>query len=118
MATGVRRTRWRPGATSHKTQRASKGVELMQSTRSARVLLAALCLTAALTTVASAQDDTPPFPNKPIRIVVVFAAGGGNDLVARTVGPKLSDILGQPVIIENKPGANGQLGVIYAQSQP
>ena len=58
------------------------------------------------------------FPSKPIRIIVGFAAGGGNDLVARIVGPKLSEILGQPVIIENRPGAAGQLSVVYAQSQP
>src|SRR5262249_71661 len=46
---------------------------------------------------AAAQDDAARHPTKPIRIIVGFAAGGGNDLVARIVGPKLSHILGQPV---------------------
>jgi tripartite-type tricarboxylate transporter receptor subunit TctC len=67
---------------------------------------------------ASAQEDAANFPSKPIRIIVGFAAGGGNDLVARIVGPKLSETLGQPVIIENRPGAAGQLAIVYAQSQP
>jgi tripartite-type tricarboxylate transporter receptor subunit TctC len=73
---------------------------------------------AASADLAAAQDSAASFPSKPVRIIVGFAAGGGNDLVARTVGPRLSEILGQPVVIENKPGAGGQLGVIYAQSQP
>jgi tripartite-type tricarboxylate transporter receptor subunit TctC len=92
----------------------------MQPIRSTRALLTALaCVTlVALSGGVSAQEDAASFPSKPIRIIVGFAAGGGNDLVARNVGPKLSEILGQPVIIENKPGAGGQLGVIYAQSQP
>jgi tripartite-type tricarboxylate transporter receptor subunit TctC len=93
----------------------------MRSIRPTQALLASFAgaaLAAALVTSAAAQDDAAGFPNKPLRIVVGFAAGGGNDLVARTVGPKLSDILGQPVVIENKPGAGGQLGVVYAQSQP
>jgi tripartite-type tricarboxylate transporter receptor subunit TctC len=58
------------------------------------------------------------FPTKPIRLIVGFAAGGGNDLFARLVGQKLSENVGQPVIIENKPGAGGRLAVEFAQSQP
>src|SRR6201988_4805322 len=65
-----------------------------------------------------AQQNAAHYPNKPVRLIVGFAAGGGNDLVARIVGPKLSEIIGQPVIIENRPGAAGQLAVAYAQSQP
>ena len=67
---------------------------------------------------ASAQEDAASYPSKPIRIIVGFAAGGGNDLVARIIGPKLSEALGQPVIIENRPGAAGQFAIVYAQSQP
>jgi tripartite-type tricarboxylate transporter receptor subunit TctC len=66
---------------------------------------------------ASGEEDVGSYPSKPMRIVVGFAAGGGNDLVARIVGPKLSERLGQPVIIENRPGASGQLAVSYVQGQ-
>jgi len=55
---------------------------------------------------ARAQD----FPNKPIRLVVPFAAGSATDIAARGLGQKLGDILKQGVVIENKPGAGGQLG--------
>ena len=53
------------------------------------------------------------FPSKPIRIIVGFSAGSASDLLARAVGAKLSDALGQPVVIENKPGANA---IIAAQA--
>jgi tripartite-type tricarboxylate transporter receptor subunit TctC len=59
--------------------------------------------------LAHAQADVRSFPNRPIHIIVGNAAGGGNDLLARMVGQKLSDRLGQSVVIENKPGASGAL---------
>ena len=68
---------------------------------------------------AGAQGDAAAnFPNRPIRLIVGFAAGGGNDLFARLVGQKLSDNIGQPVIIENKPGAGGRIAVEYVKNQP
>jgi tripartite-type tricarboxylate transporter receptor subunit TctC len=81
---------------------------------SRRSLLAALLLGAALAP-ASAQSD---FPNRTIRLVVGFAAGGGNDIFARLVADKASQILGQSVIVENKPGAGGRLAPEYVLSQP
>lgn len=46
------------------------------------------------------------FPSKPIRILIPFSAGGTNDILARTLGPKLSESLGQPVVVDNRPGGN------------
>ncbi len=86
---------------------------------SIRVLLLALFVTATAGSVypAFAQGDAG-YPSKPIRFIVGFGAGGGNDLFARLLGQKLSENIGQPVIIENKPGAGGRLAVEYAMSQP
>src|ERR1700691_6628981 len=77
-------------------------------------ILAALWLAAAIAP-ASAQSD---YPNRPVRLVVGFAAGGGNDIFARLVADKASQILGQSVIVENKPGAGGRLAPEYVLQQP
>jgi len=59
------------------------------------------------------------YPSQPIKVVVPFTPGTGMDIIARTVGPKLSERLGQPVIIENKPGASGNIGAeMVAKSAP
>jgi tripartite-type tricarboxylate transporter receptor subunit TctC len=81
-----------------------------------RAALAALVLTAMATEPGWSQD--PNYPNKPIRIIVGFAAGGGNDIFARLIGQKLSENIGQTVIIENKPGAGARLAGEYVANQP
>jgi tripartite-type tricarboxylate transporter receptor subunit TctC len=59
------------------------------------------------------------YPSKPIRIIVPYAAGGTSDILARQIGPKLTDAWGQPVVVENKPGANGNVGADFvAKSAP
>ena len=60
-----------------------------------------------------AQEDASKYPSRPIRIIVGFAAGGGNDVIARIYGQKLSEDLGQPVIVENKPGGGAIVATDY-----
>ncbi len=76
---------------------------------------AALLLMVAAIAPAAAQSD---YPNKPIKIVVGFGAGGGTDILARLVGAKLAEILGQSVVVENRPGAAARLAAEYVANQP
>ena len=76
--------------------------------------LAALVLVASGLATAHAQSN---YPTRPVRIIVGFAAGGGNDIFARIVAAKLSDIVGQAVIVENRPGAGGRLAAEYVSHQ-
>jgi len=62
---------------------------------------------------ATAEDDAARYPTRPIHIIVGFAAGGGNDVIARIFAQKLSEDLGQPVIVENKPGAGAIVATDY-----
>src|SRR3954469_18970128 len=81
------------------------------------VLLAAAALSsAAFAPTALAQSS--PYPNKPIRIVVPFAPGGGSDFIARFIAQRLTTGLGQQVIVENKPGAGGMIGIEQGVKAP
>ena len=85
---------------------------------SARVLALAAAM-AGFAGVAQAQNDpAASYPNRIIKIVVGFAAGGGNDIIARIVGQKLQESLGQSVIIENKVGAGGRLAAEAVAAAP
>ncbi|MBI5909050.1 MAG: tripartite tricarboxylate transporter substrate binding protein [Betaproteobacteria bacterium] len=76
---------------------------------------AAALLAFALPQMLSAQT----YPNKPIRVVIPYAAGGGGDIVGRTIGAKLSEAWGQQILIDNKPGAGGNIGTEFvAKSAP
>jgi len=77
------------------------------------------CLGLALSTSADAQEDPSKYPTRAIHIVVGFTPGGGNDLIARIVGQKLSESLGQAVVIDNKPGGGAIVATEYvAKSAP
>ena len=70
----------------------------------------------AVANAASAQQD---YPNRPIRFVVGFAAGGSSDVVARIVGQRMSEVLGVAIPVENRTGANGTLAMRQvAQADP
>ena len=58
------------------------------------------------------------FPNKPVHVVVPFPPGGGTDVVARTVAPKMQELLGQPVVVENRAGAGGNIGTDSVAKSP
>ncbi|MGZ5145998.1 MAG: tripartite tricarboxylate transporter substrate-binding protein, partial [Burkholderiales bacterium] len=83
---------------------------------SARYLVAAVSLIIS----ASAMAATAPasYPTKAVRLVVPYAAGGGTDVQARVIGAKLSDIWGQPVIIDNRPGGGTVIGTDVVARAP
>ena len=90
-----------------------------------RAIFALMAVLAALVTSAQAQTSsaqtspTQTWPSSPIRLVVPFAPGGGADLMARILADPLSKRLGQPIVIENKPGAGATLGADFvAKAQP
>jgi tripartite-type tricarboxylate transporter receptor subunit TctC len=86
------------------------------SRRSWLLKLTALAALAALpASAAFAQTD---YPNRPLRIVVGFAPGGSNDIVARLLAEKLNKSLGQPAIVENKPGGGGAVAAAFVKGQP
>jgi len=84
-------------------------------------LLNCIALAAGLTAMASnaIAQTAANYPSRPIKIVVPFAPGGTTDMLARLVGQRLTLAWGQPVVIENKPGAGATLGAdIVAKSAP
>jgi len=80
---------------------------------------AAFALVAACVPAEAQSDAMKEYPSKPIRIIVGFGPGGGNDIFARLIGQKLTERLGQPVLVENKPGAGAVVATEYvAKSAP
>lgn len=77
------------------------------------------CLVTAFVAALAPSSHAQGYPSKPIRIVVPYPAGGTSDILARSIGQKLSESLSQPVVVENKPGANGNVGAEFvARSAP
>jgi len=80
-----------------------------------RLQIVCLLALGLLAQVASAQ----PYPSKPVKIIVPFTAGSATDILARTIGQKLQETWGQPVVIENRPGAGGTIGAgVVAHAAP
>ena len=82
------------------------------------LLGACLGLLALTANLAFAQEDPAKYPTRALHIIVGFAAGGGNDIIARIFGQKLSESLGQPVIVENKPGGGAIVATEFVAKAP
>jgi len=76
----------------------------------------AACVSCLFSGAASGQDG---YPNRPVRVIVPFAPGGGSDVLARLLGPRLAERLGQPVVVDNRPAASGVVGAdLVAKANP
>lgn len=83
-----------------------------------RGVLASFVFVALGAVPAAAQTAPPDYPNKPIRVVVTFPPGGSTDAVIRMLTPRLNDKLGQAVIVDNRPGAGGNVGLSLVAKSP
>ena len=83
----------------------------MKASRMIRIAVAAAALVAAVG-IAQAQQAQNGYPSKPVRIIVGFSAGGTPDMLARLIGPKMTETWGQPVVVENRTGAGGTLAAV------
>ena len=79
-----------------------------------RAFVLALSAGALFAGAAAAQ----PFPAKPVRVIVALAPGGGTDNLTRIIAPKLTELLGQQIVVENRAGAGGQIGTDYVAKSP
>src|SRR5258706_5172120 len=100
--------------TSFKTIQTLRGILMFRITLS-RTIVASVAIIARL---ASSQATAQAYPNKPIKIIVPFAPGGGSDFIARFIAQRLQTALGQPVIIDNRPGAGGNIGTEAGVTSP
>ena len=94
----------------------------MRKSGSANIIAryASIILAAAIgsLSVASTYAQLAAYPSKPIKVIVPFATGGNTDAVARLIATKLTEQLGQPVVVENKPGANSAIGADFVAKSP
>ena len=87
-------------------------------TRRAITATALACASLSMASTSWAQDNAANWPSKPIKVIVPYTPGGSTDIVSRTVFDAVSKRLGQPVVIENKPGANSTIGVTQTARAP
>jgi tripartite-type tricarboxylate transporter receptor subunit TctC len=99
----------------HERRLAGGGSAAKRALMTAAAIVGLVLLVGAMASTACAQS----YPNKPIHLIAPFATGGATDVMARLIGDELSKQLGQPVLIENRPGAGGNIGTAYvAKSRP
>lgn len=79
-----------------------------------RIIVTLLCLAGFAAAPARAED----YPSRPVRLIFGFGPGSSGDLMSRVLGQRMSQELGQPFIVEGKPGANGQIGAVYVARAP
>lgn len=91
---------------------------MIRSSRMAAVVRTAFSLAVMAASVSVYAADTDPYPNRPIKLVVGFAAGGSSDTVARILAPRMADVLKQSVVIDNKPGAGGNIASDFLVKAP
>jgi tripartite-type tricarboxylate transporter receptor subunit TctC len=83
-----------------------------------RRLAAALCAALPLFAITAQAADADPYPNRPIKVVVGFAAGGSSDTVMRILAPRMAELLKQSVVIDNRPGAGGNIASEFLVKAP
>jgi tripartite-type tricarboxylate transporter receptor subunit TctC len=81
--------------------------------RNHRLLAAAAGITAALVCAAAGVQAQTDYPSRPVRMIIPFAAGGPTDIVGRIMGVKMSEVLGQQIVVEDRAGAGGNIGADY-----
>lgn len=91
---------------------------MIRSSRMAAAVCAAFSLAVMAASVSAFAADTDPYPNRPVKLVVGFAAGGSSDTVARIMAPRMADVLKQSVVIDNKPGAGGNIASDFLVKAP
>jgi tripartite-type tricarboxylate transporter receptor subunit TctC len=109
------KTSWKPSSGEVRYKSQGVGASIEETMKSWRGLALSTAILACVASPAVAQD----YPSKPIRILVGFAAGGGTDILAREVAAYLQKAWGKPVVVENRPGANGNIATTeMARSTP
>lgn len=105
------------GASEH-TELILKVKPMPYRTHWAAACAVAIAVLAASASALAQRDPAQSYPSKPIRLIVPFVAGGGTDLVSRVIARMLTEAWGQPVIVDNRGGANGTIGVEIAAKSP